>query len=482
MSVLRFYQRGLVLQRCRQLVLLLCTAGASASFALDLILSDRLSNCCMPPMPRKTTPLGLAQAYDAALEQDAVIRAARAAADASRERLPQAVSQQRPNLSFSVMRAYNRLEALNPSAAAAVQGSQSDYASHNQSLNLRQSIYNGVKSSDVEQAGFQVTDAEELLLRERQSLALRVAESYFGVLLAQDHLALLSSQEALVRTQLDAAQDAFAAGAGTRTDIDEVQARLDMNTAQMLEAQLALGYARQQLALTMNQPVQELAPLEVGQLRLTPPQPQDIAQWHALVDQHSPELRALEARREVARLQIDKNQSGHLPTLDLMAQWSVSDSENVTRLNSSYDTRLIGLQLSVPLFAGGYVSSTVRQAVAEHVRATELLEVARRDLRRRIYKEFGAVSEGILRVRALEQAVRSAEQVVVSSRYSAQAGLRTQLDVLKADAQRLESMRDLAQARYGFVLSKLRLRVLAGLADREDIAEIDRLLAVSTGQ
>lgn len=433
--------------------------------------------CVGCSLSQTAVALDLGGAYEAALTQDPSIRAARAAAEAGRERLPQARSQWLPNVSLSVSRNKNKLDSTTANSLGVAQDSQSDYFSKNQSLTLRQSLFNKGKSADFDQAGYQVADAEALLARELQNLATRVSEAYFGALLADDQWALLLSQETLARTQLDAAQKMFAAGAGTRTDVDEVQARLDMNAAQLLEAQQNVDYARQQLSVLINQPVARLAALDVTRLNLLPPSPPTLAQWTALADQNSPEVKALEARKEAARLQIEKSQSGHFPTLDLVAQWSNSGSENVTSLNSSYETRSVGLQLSVPLYAGGYVNSTVRQALAEHVRAVETLEATRRDLGLRIHKEFRGVTEGILRVKALEQAVRSAEQVVTSSRKSAQAGLRTQLDVLKADAQKMESMRDLAQARYVYLLSKLRLTALAGLAVNESVIEINSCLS-----
>jgi TolC family type I secretion outer membrane protein len=422
--------------------------------------------------------LDLSGAYEAALAQDSGIRAARAAAEAGRERLPQARAQWLPNVSLSASRNKNKLDASAPNSDGVAQDSKTDYFSTNKALTLRQSLYSKAKSADFDQAAYQVADAETLLARELQNLASRVSEAYFSVLLAEDQLALLLSQEALVRTQLDAAQKMFAAGAGTRTDIDEVRARLDLNAAQLLEARQNEDYTREQLSVLINQPVQQVAVLDVSRLHLLPPSPATLAEWTVLADQNSPEVKVLEARQEAARLQIEKTQAGHFPTLDVVAQWSISDSENVTRLSSSYDTRSVGVQLSVPLYAGGYVNSTVRQALAEHVRAVETLEATRRDLRLRIHKEFRGVTEGILRVKALEQAVRSAEQVVGSSRKSAQAGVRTQLDVLKADAQKMESMRDLAQARYVYLLSKLRLTALSGLAGRDSIDELNACLSV----
>jgi outer membrane protein/protease secretion system outer membrane protein len=417
--------------------------------------------------------MDLNAAYDAALSQDSKIRAARAANASGRERLPQARAQWLPNVTLNASRSKNQLKSLSPNVWGVTQESQNDYFSNNRTLTLRQTVLNKGKLADYAQAAWQVADADALFARESQVLVVRVAEAYFGGLLSQDQLTLLLSQEVMTKAQFDAAKKMFAAGSGTRTDVDEMQARLDLNVAQLLEAHQNVDYAQQQLSVLINQPVMRLAELNVERLQLLAPNPATLAQWQALADAGSPELLALEARMQAARLQVEKSRSGHLPTLDLVAQWSISDSENVTRLDSSYNTRSVGVQLSVPLYAGGYVNSTVRQALAEQVRAEETLEAARRDLQVRIHKEFRGVTEGVLLVKALEQAVRSAEQAAISTRKSSLAGVRTQLDVLKAEAQKVESLRDLARARYGYLLSKLRLQSLAGMAGSASIDEIN---------
>lgn len=424
----------------------------------------------------QTMALDFSSAYDAALSQDANIRAARASNNAGHERVQQARSQWLPNVSFSAARNKNALTSASPNALGITQESQSRYFSQNQTLTFRQALYSQTKSADFKQAEYQVADADALLAHEMQNVTTRISEAYFGALLAEDQLALLLSQETLARTQLDAAQKLFTAGVGTRTDIDEVQTRLDLNSAQLLEARQNIDYARQQITVLINQPITKLAPLDIARLQLVQPNPATVVEWQTLAELNSPEIAVLIARKEAARLQIEKSSGGHLPTLDLVAQWSISDSEYVTQLKTNYNTRSIGLQLAVPLYGGGYVDSTIRQAVAEYERTIETLEATRRDLGLRLYKEFRGVTEGVLRVKALEQAVRSAEQAVISSQKSAQAGVRTQLDVLKADALKMESMRDLAQARYLYLLSRLRLKALAGLADKASIDEVNAYL------
>jgi outer membrane protein/protease secretion system outer membrane protein len=135
--------------------------------------------------------------------------------------------------------------------------------------------------------------------------------------------------------------------------------------------------------------------------------------------------------------------------------------------------------VNIPLFAGGYVNSTVRQAAAEKVRADENLEAARRDLAVRVHREHRGVAEGVLRVRALEQAVRSAQQLVTSSKRSFEAGSRTTVDVLNAEQQLQSTLRDLAEARYLYLVSRVRLRALVGMDRERSIEEVNGWLRTS---
>ena len=196
--------------------------------------------------------------------------------------------------------------------------------------------------------------------------------------------------------------------------------------------------------------------------------------WTEKAEQASPEIKAMQARLDQARREVSKSHAGHLPTLDAVAQWSNSGSENITRINSRYENKSIGLQLNIPIYSGGYVNSTIRQAVAEQTRAEESLEAMRRDLGVRVHKEYRGVSEGVMRVRALEQAVRSAEQMMKSTQMSLKAGSRTQLDVLNAQQQYTLALRDLAQARYVYLLSKIKLAALAG---DDAVASVDEVNA-----
>jgi outer membrane protein/protease secretion system outer membrane protein len=410
----------------------------------------------------QSSALDFKQVYQAALEQDATIRASRAAADSGRERLPQARAGLMPQVSASAGRNFNSLDTTSPNILGELGTINDRYFSDNKSVQLRQPLVNMQRWLQFEQAKSMVAETEATLDRDLQNLVVRVAGAYFEYLMSDEQLELVLAQKKMYTSLVDAAKKGLAAGSGTRTDIDDAQARLDMASAQELEARQNQDQTRRQLEVLINQPVASVAKLNVPALKLVGPVPASLDDWTSRAEKNSPEIKAMQARLEAARREVSKSQAGHLPTLDAVAQWSNSGSENITRINSRYENKSIGVQLNVPLFSGGYVNSTIRQAVAEQTRAEETLEALRRDLGVRVHKEFRGVSEGVMRVRALEQAVRSADQMMKSTQMSLKAGSRTQLDVLNAQQQYTMALRDLAQARFVYLMSKVKLASLAG--------------------
>lgn len=418
-------------------------------------------------------PLGLAQAYESALVQDATLRAARAQSQGVAERLVQAQAQLRPNVSLNVSRFHNDLASTQFNALGQPITKHDNYYSYGQTLQLRQPLYRPVLGLGVDQARSQISDAQSVLEREVQNLGMRVVEAYLQVLLAQEKEALLKVQHQLITRQLDAARKRFEGGQGIRTDIDEAQARLDMVQAQQLEASQSRQTAQLQLQMMVQRPVDAVVSLDTGALSPAAFDAQTVQFWMDKAEARSPELMALRARVEAARYEVQRAQAVHKPTLDAVAQVSRSGSENVTSPQSGYINRQIGLQLNVPLYAGGAVQSGVRQALAEQTRQEETLESVRRDLHLRVQKEWRGVTEGVARIAALERAVVSAQRVVVSVRRSFEGGIRTVLDVLNAEQQAQQAQRDLAEARLAYVASRLRLLSLVGELDGEQMRTAD---------
>ena len=421
--------------------------------------------------------MNLLQVYDAALEQDANVRAGRAALASGQERLPQARAQLLPVISANFGRNRNQLSTTSVNILGNESISRDDYFSFSKSLSLRQPLFNLPRYYQYKQAEDLVQESVANYDREVQNLVVRVGGAYLEALLASESLKLVQAQKRQYTAMVDAASRALKAGTGTRTDIDDAQSRLDMALANELEARQNEDYTRRQLELMVNQPVTGLSGLDARGVDALGNLIQSLPEWVELAHASSPEVKALMARLQAADKEISKAKSGHAPTLDAVAQWSDSGNENVTRINSSFENKAIGFQLTLPLYQGGAVNSQVRQAVAEKTRVEESLESLRRDLSLRVQKEYRGVTEGLLRIKALEQALRSATQLLDSTIKSQMAGVRTVLDVLNVEQQLVTARRDLIQARYVYLMSRLRLSSLAGVDARASVSEVNQVFA-----
>lgn len=421
-----------------------------------------------------TVPMGLFSAWRAAKVNDPQLRAARAALSSGRERVPQAQAQLRPSVQYSAGRFKNESERDTVNFLGVPQTTSDKYFSQNETLALRQPLFRQIQQSQLRQASYVVEEAEAGLVRETQNLGVRLATAFFDALLAGDQLSLVEAQRQFLVTQLDAARKGLQAGLGTRTDVDEVQARLDLLMAQALEAQQQAELSQRQLQSIVGTAYPSLARLDPSRFESGLPAPGPLEDWISRAMDTSPEIRSLTAQQGAAREEIAKARAAHLPTLDAVVQVQRSRSENANLPQSGYVNASVGLQLNLPLYQGGFVTSQSRQAQADFERVSELLEATRRELSIRVHKEYRGVTEGLARVRALQTALKSADVALDSARKSFAAGVRTTVDVLNAQQQGVQVSRDLAQARYVTLLSTVRLQALAGGLNDEVMERLGR--------
>lgn len=441
---------------------------------------------CLGLLASSTTvqALDLMEAYRLAIAGDATFQAARATAEAAREAVPQARAGLLPQISATASRSKNNTVQTSPNFLGQDVSREYDYFATSASINLRQPLFRLGSLAHFYQAEAQVAAAEATLENDTQLLALRVAGNYFDTLVARERLDTIRIQKEAYAGQLASAERALTAGFGTRTDIDEAQARLDMVAAQEIEARQQLTVMEKTLAGVINQriPADQLALIDDARLQLELPQPDNLEAWISRAEDNNPELRAIRHSIEVAERELDKGRAAHLPTLDLVASRSKSDSDSNNTIGNQYLTSSIGVQLSIPIFAGGQVNSVVRQARANLDKARQQHEAARRQINVVVAREFGAIEQGIARVKALEQALRSARQALESTRKGVQAGTRNSTDVLNALQQAATAKFQLAEARAQYSVSRLKLKSAAGALSEQDMADVNRWLAPGIAQ
>jgi outer membrane protein/protease secretion system outer membrane protein len=408
-------------------------------------------------------PVGLLELYRQALPNEARLRAAEAAYRSGQEQLPLARSQLFPQVALSASRSRNHLESTNPGLFGGTITTRDRYSGDSQSLSVRQPLYRPAQTAAVRVARHNVAAAQAQRDIEYPSFAARVGGTYLDVILAEGMVRYAGELVRSLRLQLDAAQKSMQAGSGTRTDVDEVLAQLDSALAQQVAAQQAQVSAAMQLEILLGVRGALLQPISLDQVDAVTPADleRDLAVWQERARAGSAELRMLREQVTAAREDISRAQAGHKPTVDVVLQRSKSDSENVTRPQSSFDQTSLAVQLNVPLYSGGYVSAQTRQAVAEAEKAEQLLQAAQVELDTRVQREFRTLVESTARHRALRQSVASARTAQDSAERSFSAGVRTRVDIALATQRWAEQQQLLLQAGYSTLVSRLRLELLS---------------------
>lgn len=415
--------------------------------------------------------------YSEARNKSATYLAAQAAFEADREVEPQALGQLLPNIGVNGNFSRNRTDRW----VGRFPADRFEYDSYSYGIAVRQPIYRKYNFALYEQSKAQVRAAESRLDQAGMDLAVKLASAYMDALFADDQERLVRAQKASLAGQLAAAEKAFAAGAGTRVDIDEAQARYDMVLAQEIEVRNQQLNARRSLASFVNREVETISPLDIKKLDVRLPTPSDPLAWLREAEASNAQYREAQALALAGEQEVEKALAGHYPTLDLVANRGRSGNDSVTTLNRAGDTRYdlasVGVQMNLPLFAGGQVSAAARQARAKLEQLRQQAEDIRRNLAVEVRKEYGNVEQGLGKIRALERAEASGRQMVYSTKRGVEGGVRSTLDVLQVEQQYYTVLRDLAQARYNYLLAGLRLKALAGRLSFDDIENVNSSLA-----
>ena len=422
----------------------------------------------------QTWAVDLLSIYREAQVQDATYAGAKAQYIGAQERLPQARALLRPNVSFGAGAHYNDVDTNYPTGI--FPSGRRDFYDYNYGVNVTQPLYRPQNDAVYEQAKVQVKQAETQLSASAQDLMTRVAQSYFDVLLARANLATIRSQKTAVAEQLEQAKRNFIVGTATITDSREAQARYDLVVAQELVAENDLEVKNRAIEQIVGKPVGQLAGLRTP-VTLNPPEPADMAAWVEQAYQSSLQVAFAQQSVEIAAQEVKKADAGHRPTLDAVG--SLTDnyaSSSAQGIGSDIKALVVGVQLNIPLYQGGGISSRVREAVAGQERARQDLESARRSVALQTRTAFLGVTSGLGQIKALRQAVDSTTLQLESTKLGQEVGVRTAVDVLNAEQQLAAAQRDLAQAVYNTIVSQLKLKAAVGKLAEADLSDINILL------
>jgi len=416
------------------------------------------------------TASNLVDVYHEALEKDAQYQSARAAYQAAQEKIVQGRAGLLPNINFSFTRQVQEIDTtIGPSRTIQNRGMV---------ISATQPIVRFENFIIYTQSKTQVSQAESQFVIAAQDLILRVAQAYFSVLDAQIDVEVAEAQKVAILRQLEQAKRNFEVGIATIVDTNEAQARFDLTLSQEIAARNALEISKRSLQGIINRFPEQIAHTNEIASELPALRYGSMDEWVHIAEEQNFVLKVQQAAYELASKEVKRMWSQHLPTVDLVAQYSNQTGIGAQFTGQGIDltSQSIGVQVNVPVFQGLGTQSKVREAIANQEKAQYDLENTRRTTALQVRQQYLNVTNGIAQVNALKQALISSKTQLDSTILGQEVGVRTEVDVLNAQQQFYSARRDLAKAYHSYLMSRLRLSAEAGELDEEVLQQINAML------
>jgi outer membrane protein len=416
----------------------------------------------------------LMSVYREAVGYDAQIASARAGLEAGREKLPQARAGLLPAIGVAASTIWNKTETTLSAPPVTM---DVNYNTNGWTATLTQPLFRWQNWVAYLQGQLSVLLAEAQFEAAKQDLIVRVAQAYFDVLLAQETLTAARAQQSAISEQLESAKRNFEVGTATITDTHEAQARFDLAVATEIAARNDLMSKNEALRIITGTGPETLKTLRAG-TQIGTPQPDDIGKWAETAENANFSVAQSKAAYEIANEEVSKQRAGHYPTLDIVATNGKTGAGYNLTTGGGVETKAstIGLQLSLPIFAGGALASKDREAVALREKARADLDNARRQAALTARQAYLGVTSGLSQVKAYEAALASSQAALDSNKLGYEVGVRINIDVLNAQGQLFDTIQKLAKARFDTLIAQLKLKAAAGNLTEDDVLAINALL------
>jgi outer membrane protein len=428
--------------------------------------------------------------YHQALAHDPTLASALSANKAAQEIIEQGKALYRPVVNFNAGAntqsqdyAFTGAARPNPSTPLIIlQNQQSGVEKFEQrryAIEARQPIFRKDNLVQMDQSKTQVSLADKQYHLSQQNLILRTTQTYFDVLIAQDRIDLIGAQKIAILSQLDQAKATFEVGTATITDVNEAQARYDLIIAQEIAAINEYEIAKRAVEAITGEIPAKLATAK-SDIQVTT-LAQSMQDWQQVAVENNLNIQVQQDALKLAEQDVERANAGHLPTLDAVASYTDSYANGGINTDSSRTKNaVLGLELQIPLYQGGAISSRARQAVLNKQKAQDDIEIARRSTDLETQRAYLNLNTTIAQVKALEQALVSSQSQLDSTKLGYEVGVRTSVDVLNAQQQLFSAKRDLLQARYNYLVNIIRLKAASGLVAEVDLQDINQQLVAAS--
>ncbi|CAK0754407.1 outer membrane protein [Gammaproteobacteria bacterium] len=404
--------------------------------------------------------------YQQALNSDSVLRSATAGRNIANEVGPQSRAALLPAIMLGADHALVQQRKTFPE----------NYSISGWNLSLVQPLFRWDRWLSLKQADVKMTQAERRFQSATQGLLLRVTSAYFDLLAAEENVRFAAAETKAMARQLVVAKERLAVGAAILTEQHEAQSGLDFAQAQEIAVQNELENRREALREIIGTLPEPLAGLR-DNITFPKPDPSDPEKWVASARDNNPNLQVARLQVQVAEADHKKAKAGHLPTVDFVLSHTYEDNRaSASWLGVERETDVAMVQMKIPLFMGGQVTSAERQAVAGVEQARDDLDTADRQVVRGTRDAFRMVESSLAQIKAYGQALVSAKSMMDTTTEGREVGVRTMVDVLNAERDYFRAQRNLSSARHGYILSSFQLKSMDGSLSPADLAAVNQWL------
>lgn len=411
----------------------------------------------------------LQQIFEQALTKDPLYLEAQANRDAALEKITEQEASNLPQIGltadfgYGITSDYKTNSTANGNALTGTVG-----------IGLTQSLYEETNFINVSQAAKQAEQSELAVQAELQSLILRVSNAYFSVLTANDTLEFSNRNKEAVERQLEQTTQRYNVGLTDKTDVLEAQSTFDLSVAEVINAENTLANSYESLTEITGLTHTDISPLNTDRFSPTTPNG-ERNNWLDTANNQNLSIQIQRIAKQIAEGNVDLASSADNMSLNLVANAGAAytdygdDNQGGINSESTVSSGNVGIEFNMPLYTGGAVTSTEKQAVYQVTASQEQLTKASREVQTQIRTYYNNVTAGLSSIKAYEQTVKSSESALEATEAGFGVGTRTIIDVLNATKTLYQSKQSLSASRYNYIISMLQLKQAAGTLNAEDI-------------
>lgn len=430
-------------------------------------------------LARHASAVSLMDVYRIAQHEDPTLAGSRDSLTAAEARLAQSGAKLRPQLALTASGAWNHRDYTTldngSSSLFSTPEEIDEYPNGSGELKLTQPIWNRANSVAAGESMRAAEQTQAEYRAARQDLLVRLMQAWFDSMLAADDLGAARQKVAAARLFWEQAKRGAALELIGPEKLADAQARFESAVAGRMAALEEEDTAQATLEEITGPVPAFTPPVLADSYVLPPPSGADLQTWITRAEA-GPLVEGARQALLAADEEVRKQEAGRGLTVDVFASLS-RDYQKQGNFpgQQGYDIkqRAVGVEFALPLYTGGETSAKIKEALALRDKANEDLLAASRKARATAVVAWSGWRSGIVRIEAAREQLHAAEIELQVVRRGSQEGIDFALDVLKAREELYKARRDLQKARYEAIMSRLKLKALAGDLGEEDVRELD---------